>query len=80
VKVNSKPKKAMPEDLIQMLLTGAAIVRFANKFLDRFMENVDFVLSAIYIWDNGKVTRYSLFQKPNNPEVCWTLYITKLAG
>ena len=39
----------------------------------------DFVLFATYIWDNGNVTRYSLFQKRNNP-VCWTLYITKLAG
>jgi hypothetical protein len=54
-----------------MLLTGATIVRFANKFLDRFMENVDFVLVVIYIWDDGRVTRYSLFQEPNSPEVCW---------
>jgi hypothetical protein len=30
VKVNSEPKKEMREDLIRMLLTGAAIARFAN--------------------------------------------------
>jgi hypothetical protein len=80
VQVNSKPKKERPEDLIRMLLTGAAIVRFANRFLDTFMAKEDFVLLAIYIWDNGKVSRYSLFQVLNNPEVCWTLYITKLEG
>jgi hypothetical protein len=77
--VNSKIKKERPEDLIQMLLTGASIVRFANRFLDTFMAK-DFVLFAIYIWEDGKVTRHSLFQEPNNPVVCWTLYITKFAG
>jgi hypothetical protein len=71
VEVNSKPKKEWPEDLVRMLLTGAAIVRFANGFLDAFMVAKNFVLFAIYIWDNGKVSRYSLFQEPNNPEVCW---------
>jgi hypothetical protein len=63
-----------------MLLTGAAIVRFANRFLDTFMAKEDFVLLAIYIRDNGKVSRYSLFQVLNNPVVCWALYITKLEG
>lgn len=59
-----------------MLLTGAAIIRYANRYLDRFMENMplnmDFVLFAVNtvcIWDDGKVTFYSLFQEPNNPEV-----------
>jgi hypothetical protein len=63
-----------------MLLTGAAIVRFANTLLDAFMVDKNFVLLAMYIWDNGQVTRYSLFQEPNNTEVCWIMYITKLAG
>jgi hypothetical protein len=80
VEVNSKPRKDRPEDLVRMLVTGAAIVRFANRFLDAFMVDKNFVLFAIYIWDDGRVTRYSLFQEPNNPEVCWALYITKLAG
>jgi hypothetical protein len=72
VEVNSKPKKDWPEDLVRMLLSGAAIVRFANKFLDRFKTAKNFVLIAIYIWEDGKVSRYSLFQEPNYPEVCWT--------
>jgi hypothetical protein len=84
VEVNSNPSKERPEerpeDLVRMLLTGAAIVRFANGFLNRFMATKDFVLCAIYIWEDGEVSRYSLYQEPNNPEVCWTLYITKLAG
>jgi hypothetical protein len=80
VEVNSKPKKEWPEDLIRMLLQGAAIVRFANKFLDKFTENENFVLIAIYIWDSGEATRYSLFQKSNSSGVRWTLYITELAG
>jgi hypothetical protein len=63
-----------------MLLTGAAIVRFANAFLDRFKANKNFVLCAIYIWVNGQVTRFLLFQELNNPAVCWTSSITKLAG
>ncbi|SRR6266403_2602210 len=80
VVVNSKPKKDWPEDLVRMLLSGATIIRFANKFLDRFKAAKNFVLFAIYIWEDGKVSRYSLFQKPNDPRVCRTLYTTKLAG
>jgi hypothetical protein len=48
VEVNSKPQKEWPEDLVRMLLLGGAIVRFANKFVDRFMEKKNFVLFAIY--------------------------------
>jgi hypothetical protein len=57
VEVNSKPKKDRPEDLVQMLLTGAAIVRFANRFLDRFRATKNFVLCAMYVWNSGEVTR-----------------------
>ena len=70
VEVNSKYRKEMPEDLIRMLLTGAAVVRFANGYLDTFMKNKDFVLFAMYIWSSGKVTRFSLFQEPNKQKVC----------
>jgi hypothetical protein len=87
VEVNSEPEqerlkstRTRFESLVRMLLSGATVVRFANKFLDRFMAAKDFVLFAIYIWDDGRVTRYSLYQEPNNPEVCWTLYMTRLAG
>jgi hypothetical protein len=67
------------EDLVRMLLTGAAIVRFANRFLDAFMVDKNFVLFAIYIWNSGRVSHYSLFQEPINSKVCWALYITKFA-
>ncbi|KAH9957932.1 hypothetical protein BC827DRAFT_629998 [Russula dissimulans] len=61
-----QPRK-WPEDLIWMFLTGAAVVRFANTFLDAFKKN--FVLFAIYVWEKGKVTRYTLFQGPKKPAV-----------
>ena len=80
IEVNSKPQTNHPEDLIRMLLAGASTVRFANAFLDTFKEEKDFVLFAIYVWDNGRVTRFTLFQEQGKSEVCWTLYITKLAG
>ena len=80
IEVNSKPQTKYPEDLIRMLLAGASTVRFANAFLDTFKEEKDFVLFAIYVWDNGRVTRFTLFQEQGKSEVCWTLYITKLAG
>jgi hypothetical protein len=80
VEVNSKPKTDWPEDLVRMLLTGAAVVRFANRHLNGFMADKNFVLIAIYIWDNGEVYCYSLFQVPNNPEVCLTLYTIKLTS
>jgi hypothetical protein len=71
VEVNSKPQKEWPEDLVRMLLLGGAIVRFANKIVDRFMEKKNFVLFAIYIWENGQVSRYSLFQEQDGAGVCW---------
>jgi hypothetical protein len=73
MEVNSKPKEEWPEDLVRMLLCGAAVVRLANKFLDSFMAAKDFVLFTIYVSDDGTATRYSLYQEPNNPEVCWTM-------
>jgi hypothetical protein len=80
MEVDSKPEKERPEDLVRMLLTGATVVRFANKFLDRFKDAKNFVLFAIFIWSDSKVSCFSLFQLPNDPVVCWTLYIIKLAG
>jgi hypothetical protein len=63
-----------------MLLCGAFVVRMANMFLDRFMKEKNFVLFAMYIWEDGKVTRYSLFQKLGESKVWWTWYITELEG
>jgi hypothetical protein len=78
VEVNSTPPKAWPEDLIRMLLTGAAVVRFANRFLMSF-KTTPFMLVTMYIHVNGNVTRYTLFQKQKGREVFRTLYI-KLAS
>jgi hypothetical protein len=63
VEVNSTTETTgWPKDLIRMLLQGAAIVRFANTFLDTFKGRKDFVLVAIYIWNNGKATCHILFR------------------
>ncbi len=70
VEVNSNPKENWPSDLVWMLLSGAAVVCFANKFLDGFKAAKNFVLFAIYIWEDGKVGHYSLFQDRNSPKVC----------
>ena len=50
---------------------GAAVVRFANKFLDAFRKEKNFVLCALSIYDDGDVTRFTLFQKPNDQAVCY---------
>ena len=62
VEVNSTTTKHRPVDLVRMLLQGAAIVRFANKFLDKYQTKKDFVLIAIFIRDAGTATCYTLFQ------------------
>ncbi|KAH9968969.1 hypothetical protein BC827DRAFT_300286 [Russula dissimulans] len=69
IEINSKPRRAWPEDLIRMFLTGAAVVPFANTFLDAFKKEKNFVLFAMYVWDNGQVSRYSLFQESPGPAV-----------
>jgi len=60
-----------------MLTTGAFIVRFANRFLKAFCGMKNFVLCAIFIWDNGYATRYSLFQQQNDDAVCCALQCNK---
>jgi hypothetical protein len=70
VEVNSTSKHQWPMDLVRMLTTGAFIVRFANQFLNAFKVQRNFVLCAIFIWDNGDATRYTLFQKGNDHKVC----------
>ena len=80
MEVNSTPRKKWPGDLIQMLLLGSAVVRFANNFLEEFMANRNFVIFTMYIWEHGEATRYLLYQDSDNSKVCWTLYITKLAS
>ena len=80
MEVNSTPRKKWPGDLIQMLLLGSAVVRFANNFLEEFMANRNFVIFTMYIWEHGEATRYLLYQDSDNSKVCWTSYITKLAS
>ena len=63
VEVNSTLGNPWPVELIRMLTTGAFIVRFANRFLTAFHKKMNFVLCAIFIWDSGRATRYSLFQQ-----------------
>jgi len=63
-----------------MLLMGAAVVRFANNFSDAFQEEKNFVLCALFIYDDGDATRFTLFQKQSDQAVCCVLYINELAG
>ena len=53
VEVNSTSIDVWPMGLVRMLATGAFIVRFANRFLKPFCGEKNFVLCAIFIWDNG---------------------------
>jgi len=70
-----------PEDLIRMLLSGASIVRFTNKFLKPFREHKKFILVAIFIRNTGEANRYNLFQLENDKKsVCCTFCTNKLMG
>jgi hypothetical protein len=62
VEVNSTEAYSCPPDLVRMLITGAFIVRFANKFVRAFQEQKNFVLCTIFVWDDGRATRHTLFQ------------------
>ena len=53
-----------------MLLMGAAVVRFANKFLAAFRDKQNFVLCALFIYDDGEAARFTLFQEPDSQVVC----------
>jgi hypothetical protein len=79
VEINSTPNRHQPSDLIRVLLTGAAVVRFANNFLEAFKKEKSFVLCAVFIYDDGSATRYTLFQKQNDQVVCCDLCI-EVAG
>ena len=68
-----------PQELVRMLFQGAAMVRFANTFLTAFQKK-DFALAAIFVWEDGRASRYALFQEQNYRVVCYTLYMNKLTG
>ena len=80
VNLTSTPNNEYPPDFIRMLLVGAAVVRFANKFLDAFLKEKNFVLCALFIYDSGHVNCFTLFQKRNDPAVCRVLYTNELGG
>jgi hypothetical protein len=80
VEINSTSIKHQPPDLIRMLLSGAAVVPFANNFLKAFKEQKNFVLCAVFIYDDGGATRFILFQQQDNPAVCCVLYTNELVG
>ena len=73
VEVKSTPGPSWPMDLIHMLTTGAYIVRLANKTIPAFREKKNFVLCAIFIWDDDDATRYVLFQQLDDDRVCCVL-------
>jgi len=75
VEVTSTPGIEWPKDLIRMFTTGAFIARFANKFVGSFSQEKNFVLCAIFLWDTGIATRYTLFQQqnPNDEAGCCAL-------
>jgi len=61
-------------------LEGAAIVRFANTFLDAFKAKKDFILVAVFVWDHGTAFQYSLFQQRHDDAVRCVLYISEHTG
>jgi len=73
VEINSTTTASWPMDLIRMLTTGAYIVRFANKVVPAFQQEKNFVLCAIFLWDNGEASRYVLYQQLNDDRVCCVL-------
>jgi hypothetical protein len=56
--------------VVRLLLEGAAIVRFANTFLEAFRGAKNFVLCAVLISRDGVAMRYTLYQKQDHPTVC----------
>ena len=63
VEVNSTSVNAWPSMYpIRMLVTGASIIRFANKSVSAFREK-NFAICAFFIWHYGLATRYTLFHQ-----------------
>jgi hypothetical protein len=60
-------------------LTRAIIVRFANAFLDKFKAK-DFVLVAMFIWQDGNATRYTMLQQNERAVCCGFVLYIKLAS
>ena len=69
VEVNSFPPGKAPLDFYRMMLQGAFIVRFANKFLDAYKEKKNFFFVTIFISGNGEAVRRILYQKMDSQVV-----------
>lgn len=67
VEVNSIPQEDHPTDRTRMLLQGAFVVRFANKFITTFKRK--FVLITFYIAASGIAEQLTLFQEEGSSAV-----------
>ena len=76
VDVQSTPGKVLPPELTRMFLEGAAIVRFANTFLDAFKVK-DFILVAMFVRENGSVLQCFLYQLQHDDAVRCILCISE---
>ena len=59
--VSVEPTEA-PTDPAKMLLAGASIVRFANRFVDRYSKEKTFILAVIIIGSDGSASWYLLYE------------------
>lgn len=59
------------EDHHRMMLQGAFIVRFANKFLDTYKTKKDFFFVTIFMGSTGEVIRRILYQKMSSMVVVY---------
>ena len=57
-------------DRHRLMLEGASVVRFANKFLDAYKKEKNLVFMAIYIGYAGATDRYILYQNKGSQKVC----------
>jgi hypothetical protein len=59
----------LPGEHIRLLLQGAAAVRFANNFVDRYKDSKTFVLVTIYFTRDAKAHRHIMYQEPRERPV-----------
>ena len=77
VEVNSYLPDRPPVGHHRIILQGASTVRFANKFLDAYKKERNFIFVAIFIGDTGLVDRYLLYQREGSEVRTHALYIIK---
>ena len=78
VEVNSHPPGSEPLDYYRLMLQGASIVRFANKFLDPHKEKKNFFFVTIFVSGSGTATRRILYQSSPNDRTVRTLYVINI--